>query len=174
MAPATTSDAPRDESIRLFQSNAMVEDARNDVDLGFIDDEDGAFEQLVPKKGKFQGADLDLKEEDQAPMALPTCCSSSTPHEVTEVATDALGSDTFPKVERSKVRIEVSFKPVEVAREEMHLGLGFATKAKEGIHDVLTLPESQVCIQGMRAITTTAEVIDVPSSNTLALALLCA
>jgi hypothetical protein len=36
------------------------------------------------------------------------------------------------------------------------------------------LPKSQVCIQGMRAITTTAEVIDVPSSNTLALALLCA
>jgi hypothetical protein len=53
MAPATTSDAPRDESIRLFQSNVMVENARNDVDLGFIDDEDGAFEQLDPKKGKF-------------------------------------------------------------------------------------------------------------------------
>jgi hypothetical protein len=152
----------------------MVEDARNDVDLGFIDDEDGAFKQLDPKKGKFQGADLDLKEEDQAPMALPTCCSSSTPHEVAEVAADALGSATFPKVAHSKVRIEVSsFKSVEVAREEMHLGLGFATKAKEGIRDVLNLPESQVCIQGMRAITTTAEVIDVPSSNTLALAFLC-
>ena len=49
-----------------------MEDSRNDLEWGSIDDEDGAFEKIDPKEGKFQGVDLDLKEEDRAPMALPT------------------------------------------------------------------------------------------------------
>ena len=53
MASATNSDAPRDESIRLFQSDAIMEDSRNDLDWGSIDDEDGAFKKLNPKEGKF-------------------------------------------------------------------------------------------------------------------------
>ena len=53
MASTANSDAPRDESIRLFQSDATAEDSRNDLDWGSIDDEDGAFKKLNPKEGKF-------------------------------------------------------------------------------------------------------------------------
>ena len=114
-------------------------------------------------------------------MALPTYCSSSTPHEVAPVAVDALGSATSalgsvtcPRVVLPKGSIQVaSFKQVEAVREETHLGLGSDTELEEGIGDALTSPDTQEGIQDMRAITTTAEVIDVPfSPNTLSPALL--
>ena len=114
-------------------------------------------------------------------MALPTCCLSSAPHEVTLLAVDvlgsatsALGSVTCPRVVLPKGSIQVAtFKHLEVVREETHPGLGSNTESEEGIRDALTSPNTQACIQGTRAITTTTEVIDVPfSPNTLSLALL--
>jgi hypothetical protein len=53
MASTANFDAPRDESIRLFQSDAIAEDSCNDLDWGSIDDEDGAFKKIDPKEGKF-------------------------------------------------------------------------------------------------------------------------
>ena len=53
MASVANSGAPRDELIRLLQSDAIVEDSRHDLDRGSIDDEDGAFKKLNPKEGKF-------------------------------------------------------------------------------------------------------------------------
>jgi hypothetical protein len=53
MASIANFDAPRDESIRLFQSDAIAEDSCNDLDWGSIDDEDGAFKKIDPKEGKF-------------------------------------------------------------------------------------------------------------------------
>ena len=131
-----------------------MEDSRNDLEWGSIDDEDGAFEKIDPKEGKFQGVDLDLKEEDQAPMALPTCCLSSAPHEVTLVAVDvlgsatsALGSVTCPRVVLPKGSIQVAtFKHVEAVREEAHLGHGSDTESGEGIGDALTSPDTQAGI----------------------------
>ena len=89
-------------------------------------------------------------------------------------ATSALGSVTCPRVVLPKGSIQVAtFKHLEVVREETHLGLGSNTESEEGIRDALTSPNTQACIQGTRAITTTIEVIDVPfSPNTLSLALL--
>jgi hypothetical protein len=146
MASTSNSDAPRDESISLFQSDAIVEDSCNDLGWGSIDVEDGAFEKLNPKEGKFQGIDLDLKEEDQAPMVLPTCCSSSAPHDVAPVAVDAegsatsaLGSVTCPGVVLPKGGIQVAtFNYVEAIRKKAHLGLGSDTESDEGIGDALT------------------------------------
>jgi len=114
-------------------------------------------------------------------MALPTCCPSSAPHEVAPVAIDALGSTTSalesvtcPGVVLPMGSIQVAtFKHVEAVREEAHLGHGSDTESGEGIGDAITSRDTQVGIQGTRAITTTTEVIDVPfSPNTLSLALL--
>ncbi|KXG26666.1 uncharacterized protein LOC110436105 [Sorghum bicolor] len=165
MASTANSDAPRDESIRLFQSDATMENSRNDLDSGSIDEEDIAFEKLDPKEGKFQGVDLDLKEEDRAPMTLPTCCSPSAPHKVATTVVDALGSATSalgcvtcPAMVLPKGSIQVAtLKHVEAVREETDLGLSSDTESDEGIRDALTLPDTQAGIQGTRAITTTIE-----------------
>ena len=87
-------------------------------------------------------------------MALPTYCSSSTPHEVAPVAVDALGSATSalgsvtcPRVVLPKGSIQVAtFKHVEAVREEAHLGHGSDTESGEGIGDALTSPDTQAGI----------------------------
>ena len=79
-------------------------------------------------------------------MALPTYCSSSTPHEVVPVAIDALGSATSalgsvtcPKVVLPKGSIQVAtLKHVEAVREDTHLGLGSDIESEEGIGDAIT------------------------------------